>query len=495
MARPPLVDLDPATSVGPATAAETHISVVLFAGSRVYKLCKPVDFGFVDYSTRERRRDACRRELEVNRRFAPDVYLGVVDLVDEDGTPHDHALVMRRLPRDRCLAALLGRGGAEDRLREVARRVAAFHAAAPRGPVIDAAATAAEVSRNWEDNFATIEPCAGSLIDAEEFAAVRAMAHRYLDGRNDLFARRIAAGHAVDGHGDLLAEDIFCLEDGPRILDALAFDDRLRYGDVLNDLAFLVMDIERRADPDLARRLVAWYREFAGENHPASLAHFYVAYRANVRTKVACLRAAQGDPDAPARAARDHRLCHEHLGRATIRVALVGGSPGTGKSTVADRLAEVTGWTVLRSDEVRKEVLGLPRSADATAGYGEGIYRPELVGVAYRELIARAARLLALGESVILDASWSSAAWRDAARRMAQANHAVLHEICCDVPAPMAEHRVAERRARGPNVSDATVEVTRVMRERFEAWPEALTVVTDRPVDSSLGEILAAVTR
>lgn len=492
---PPLVDLDPAHAVGPPAAVETHISVVLFAGARAYKLCKPVDLGFVDYTTLDKRAHACRRELEVNRRFAPDVYLGVLDLVDDSGAVHDCALVMRRLPDDRRLATLLRGPGAHDHVRDVARAVASIHASAPHSDAISAAASDHAVRRNWEDNFGVIAPFVGSIIDAAEFDAVVRAAGRYLDGRGPLFEERIANGRVVDGHGDLLSEDIFCLEDGPRILDALAFDDRLRHGDVLADLAFLAMDIERRADPELARRLVGWYREFSGENHPATLAHFYVAYRANVRAKVACLRHAQGDEGAAARAARDHSMCREHLDRATIRVVLVGGAPGTGKTTLADELAELTGWVVLRSDEVRKDLLGLPRSSDASAPVGQGIYRPELVGVAYRELIARAARLTRLGESVILDASWSTAGWRQAARRMAEDSCAELVELRCDAALPLAERRVAERRAKGPSTSDATVEVARALHDRFESWPEATTIDTNGPVDASVGAALAAVTR
>src|SRR5207248_5092618 len=168
--------------------------------------------------------------------------------------------------------------------------------------------------------------------------------------------QRIALGAVRDGHGDLQAEDIFCLDDGPRILDCIEFDDRLRHVDVLADVAFLAMDLERLGAPEAAATFLARYREFARESYPPSLAHHYIAARAHVRCKVACLRHRQGD-DGGADAARGLLdLTARHLEAARVRLVLVGGLPGTGKSTVAAALADATGWVVLRSDEVRKDV-------------------------------------------------------------------------------------------------------------------------------------------
>jgi hypothetical protein len=224
--------------------------------------------------------------------------------------------------------------------------------------------------------------------------AVERLAHRYLDGRSRLFERRIAEGHIRDGHGDLLADDVFCLDDGPRILDCLEFDDRLRYGDVLLDVAFLAMDLECLGAPDLARRFLDWYTEFSGRPFPASLASHYVAYRAHVRAKVACLRHDQGVEDAADEARCLLDLAHRHLEEAAVRLVLVGGLPGTGKSTLARGLADARGWAVLRSDEVRKELTGLPAAVPASSAWGEGLYRPEMTAATYAELLRRASAAL-----------------------------------------------------------------------------------------------------
>src|SRR4249919_4003009 len=211
---------------------ETHISSLVFDGDLVHKRKKSVQFAFVDLSTPERREAVCRREVELNRRFSRDVYLGVE----------------------------------------------------------------------------------GAIV-----ARIEDLSHRYLNRRSGLLNERIARGRIVDGHGDLLAEDIFCLADGPRILDGLEFDDRLRWGDVLYDVGFLAMDLERLGRADLAGALMDWYREFSAETHPESLQHHYVAYRALVRSKISCLRGSAAD----LHEARTYLAqCLSHLRAGQIRLVI-----------------------------------------------------------------------------------------------------------------------------------------------------------------------------
>lgn len=503
----PLVDLGVDPGAAPAAVAETHISVVVFAGSRAYKICKPVDLGFLDYTTRERRRAALERELVLNRRFAPDVYLGLLDLVEPGGAVHDHVLVMRRMPADRRLSRLLEGPEAHRHLHDVARAVAAVHAAAPRPAAAAQAASRAAVEGRWLDNEAEMRPhvgaavgsggagrsgATGGVLDPVTFEQVGERFRRYLVGRGSLFEARIRAGHAIDGHGDLLAEDVFCLDDGPRILDCLAFDDRLRHGDALADVAFLVMDVERLAGRAAATELLRRYGELSGEHHPASLAHHYVAYRAQVRAKVACLRAAQGDEGSVA-VARDHlALCAANLEDARVRLVLVGGVPGTGKSTLAAGLGEVRGWTVLRSDEVRKELAGLDPLDAAGAPLDAGLYRPEAVADTYRELARRARLLLEMGESVVLDASWGDVDARAQARRLAGEVAADLAELRVEAPPAVAAARIAARRSAGGDPSDVTVEVATELAARFARWPEAIAVDAAGGPDDTLRHALDA---
>jgi len=321
---------------------------------------------------------------------------------------------------------------------------------------------------------------------------VEELVRRYLSGREALFTQRIAAGRVRDGHGDLQAEDIFCLDDGPRILDCIEFDDGLRHGDVLSDVAFLAMDLERLGAPAAGESFLARYREFAGETYPASLAAHYIAYRAHVRGKVACLRHAQGDPEAAAVAEDLLALTGRHLEAGRVVMVLVGGLPGTGKSTLAAALAGHRGWSVLRSDQVRKELAGLGPDESAPAAFGQGLYRPEITAEVYRTLLDRAATALELGEPVILDASWSDGRWRQAAAEVAGRTASDLVELRCEAPPAAAADRIARRREQGGDPSDATAEVAAVMAARADPWPSAVTVDTTGDPLRSLGQALAA---
>ena len=483
---------------GPTAFAETHSAIVVFVGDRAYKMKKPVDLGFLDFSTRAARERACHHEVDLNRRLAPDVYVGVADVVGPDGEVCDHLVVMHRMPDDRRLTSLLAQGEtAWGCLRAVARQVAALHAAAPTSsgdPAIAQVATRDAVAGNWADNFDTIHPFVDEVVPREEFRRVHRLATRFLAGRERLFADRIARGMVRDGHGDLLAEDIFCLDDGPRVLDCLDFADRYRYGDVLLDAAFLAMDLERLGHPAAAEQFLAWYAEFSGEHHPDGLAEHYIAYRAHVRAKVACLRYAQGDAAMAEEARGLHRLVLDHLRRGRVALALVGGLPGTGKSTVASGLSDTLGWALLRTDEIRKDLAGLGHDVAAPEAVDEGLYHPERVAEVYRETLARAQGLLEWGVPVIVDASWSSAADRRAAAELAEATSSTLVQVRCETSLDVARARLAARPP-GGDASDATVEVLDALAGRADPWPQAAVVRTDVPIDRVLATARAAVMR
>jgi aminoglycoside phosphotransferase family enzyme len=343
-----------------AELRETHISLVMMLGDRAYKLKKPVRLDFVDLTTREARERICHREVELNQRIAPDVYLGVADVVGPDGNVCDHLVVMRRMPDDRRLSTLVRSGAAvNDHLRQVARVVASFHSTAETSAEIASSSRAAAIRAKWEATFRTVQPHVGAILVPDVEERIRGLARRFLDGRAALFDQRIAEGKVLDGHGDLLADDIFCLDDGPRILDCVEFDDQIRYGDVLADTCFLAMDLERLGAPNLGERFLSWYRELSAETYPFTLAHHYVAFRAHIRAMVACLRATQGDDAAAADAAGLLDIARNHLEQGQVVLVLVGGLPGTGKSTLAAGLADRFGWSVLRSDEVRKDLAGV----------------------------------------------------------------------------------------------------------------------------------------
>jgi aminoglycoside phosphotransferase family enzyme/predicted kinase len=454
---------------------ESHVSILFFVGEHVYKMRKPVQFDFLDFRQRTARQADCRREVELNRRLAPDVYLGVADL-SMDGEPIDHLVVMRRMPDERRLAALVQQGeDLEPWLHHLAEALVSFHHQAQRSSAISANATDQAIRSLWEDNFGETQPFVGTILDEVDEAEIRRLASRWVEGRKPLLDARIASGSVCDGHGDLQAEDIFCLDDGVRILDCLEFSDRLRYGDVCADIAFLVMDLERLGQTEAASRFLHGYEELAADPFPDTLIHHYCASRAYVRAKVACLRSVQGAGDAQFEAKRLQTLALGHLRKARVRIVLVGGLPGSGKSTLAAGLAAVTGWQVLRSDEIRKELdeSAVGNLVAGAPGYLEGRYHPSVTTAVYQELLRRAEEALGLGDSVVLDASWVDAAWRDAASSVAVRTSSDLIQFFCDASSKDAAARIVRRLSEDADISEATPEVRLAMSNSMDLWPSA----------------------
>ncbi len=472
---------------------ETHIGVVFLVGDHAYKMKKPITTGFLDFSTPERRLVACRREVELNRRLAPDVYLGLSAVSgpeqppwtgrDGDSAPVEYLVVMRRMPDDRRLSTLIrARTPVKDHLRALARSVAAFHAAARRSPEITAEGSRDALRGRWTANIEQVR--AQCPVPAPETVdAVDRLATRFLAGRGPLLADRCTDGRIVDGHGDLIADDIFCLDDGPRALDCLEFDDTLRYLDGLDDAAFLAMDLERLGRPDLAHDWLDDYVEFSGDPAPVALRHHYVAYRAFVRAKVACLRHQQGDAPAATDAAQYADLSLRHLRPEPCGSRWSAGLPGTGKTTVGGALADRFGAVLLSSDRLRKELAGLSPTQPAPAAYGEGLYTAERTDTVYAQLLHRAGTLLSRGESVVLDASWTHARHRMAADELARRTHSDLVRLECRVAPDVAAARLARR---GPTASDATAAIGRAMSAAADPWPDAVAVCTSGGLAASL---------
>ncbi|MBB5916709.1 hypothetical protein BJY24_005621 [Nocardia transvalensis] len=470
-----------------AVLHETHSAVVLLCGDRAYKMKKPVVTDFLDFGSLERREHACARELELNRRLAPDAYLGVGRLTDPSGGPGEPVLVMRRMPGAARLSAVLaGPGATGNTLSALVGMLTRFHDGARRGPEIDRAATADAVRARWA---ALLRGLTDPPVPAERAHRIDRLATRYLDGRTTLFDSRIATHRIVDGHGDLHAGDIYVLPDGFRVLDCLDFDDELRHVDRLDDIAFLAMDLEFLGHPDLADSLMDQYVTATADPAPSSLRHHYLAYRATVRAKVNCIRHRQGAPDAAEHATRHLDLAIHHLTAGAVRMALVGGLPGTGKSTVAQALAHRTGATVLSTDHIRAGQRTQGTLTGASGAYSRGAYSPQARAQVYAALRAEARALLEGGHSVVLDASWTDADERRRVTNLATGTAADMIELCCTAPLSVTSSRIA---ARSGGESEATPAIASAMAADRAPWDSALPLDTTQPLTETIHTAMRA---
>jgi len=491
---------------------ETHISWVFLAGDYVVKVKRPVVFSFVDHSTLERRKASCLDEVRLNRRLTDNVYLDVVPIVQTEagcyvsgaGAPIEWATLMRRLPAAGMLDALLrGRAAPANLSARLAARLIPFHREnvpdCGRTNEIEAAAT-----RVVTDNLDELTPFAGAPLCRNQFELIANAMWRFVTDQHELLQHRAAAGWIREGHGDLRTEHV-CLEPGGavQIFDCVEFNRDLRCADVASDLAFLLMDLTRYGAPAIAAALLARYRA-AGIDLPDTLLRFYGAHRALVRGKIACLGLATA---APENAVTLAVKAADYLDLATaaavtvppLLVAMTGLS-GSGKSTVAERLARALGARLFASDRVRKELAGI--AAAAPAAWGEGLYRAEWTSRTYDRLFTLAASHLAAGSSVVLDATFLSGELRQRAAEVSRHNNArlVLVETVCDEATVAA--RLAARARRGDSPSDATLETYRQQRDAVTQAPPpipdgavAIQIDTAGDLPISLAPLFAALGR
>ena len=507
---PPLVramlrpDFYPHRPIG-VELIQTHISWVFLAGKHVYKVKKPVNFGFLDFSTRLRRRQACAEEVRLNQRITHGLYLGTAAIyrrgdtfsLSPSGRDVESAVVMRRLPGGRLLSALLAHGRATTaQIRKVARRIAAFHAVAE--PALPALQRLSVLQKNLRENFQQTLPYLGRTVRESDYLVVWNYNRNFLEYRRELLEKRIRDGRLRDGHGDLHAEHI-CLDKGVQIYDCIEFSPRIRQGDTAADIAFLYMDLLYHGHPILARVLMEEYLQRTRDWEVRLLLPFYACYRAVVREKVESFRITdQSIPKrektaAASRAARYFSLARELAeGDARPRLILMGGLPGTGKSTVALTLSTRIGADYLNSDIIRKGLAGIEPVTSSPDALGEGIYRSAMTELTYAELLVQAESALRAGRSMVLDATFSSKKRRQQARALSRRTGALTVMVECSCPAKVVRKRL-EARQIGGGVSDAGWEIYKALRKNYEAaGASAVKVDTTKPLEEGLARIARA---
>jgi len=479
---------------------ETHVSDIFISDHHVYKVKKPVDFGFLNFTTLDRRRFYCEEEVRLNRRLCPDIYLGVAELRETPegasfaggGRVIDYAVKMKRLPEERMLSHLLERGEAgAGELAQIARIMADFHGRAARGAQIDACGSSAVIRGNWEENFRQAAPFQGETVPAADLTLIRDWVERFLGEHEELFQARIAGGFIRECDGDLHTGNI-CLTDPICIFDCIEFNERFRYIDTAADIAFLLMDLEYAGRPELCRPFLEAYQEATGDTGLAPLLDFYRGYRAFVRGKVQSFLfrapALAADERARARAAalRYFRLARGYALRARLAPSLIitCGLMGSGKSALARELSFELGLQLERSDLVRKELAGLPPVRAQGAGYDRGIYGADFNRATYRALEQAARSALQAGRSVVVDATFRREGDRAAFRQLAQELGVGFFELQTRCDQGLIRERLEQRRLDPAEPSDGRWELFPQQQAEFEppAHGESILVDTSLPL-------------
>ncbi len=483
---------DPAAYPDPVEHVElrqTHISVVFLAGPHVYKIKKPVNPGFLDFTTLEKRRRFCDEEVRLNRRLAPQVYRGVVPVaragsrlcLEGPGEVVEWAVKMERLPESTTLLERLRRGEATPELVQLlARRVAAFHASAETNERTAAFGRFESVARLIRDVFTLAAPQAGGPVSRAVFDRTVGLTEEALDCLRPLIEGRAARGLTRDCHGDLHLDHVYYFPDRAPpadlvIIDCIEFNERFRCIDPVADMAFVVMDLVFAGRRDLARAFAEAYFTATGDAEGRALLPLYTAYRAAVRGAVEGLLAEEKEvPQAERMAALERARAHWLLALAELEVpdrkpclVLVAGLPGTGKSSLARGLAAAAGFVVLRTDAVRKELAGRAAETPTPPELRELLYSPEATRATYTECLLRAEQLLGAGQRVVVDATFHEEDRRriflDAAVRMGVP--AVL--FVCQTRPETARRRLEARRA---DASDADWSVHQQLAARWEVY-------------------------
>ena len=446
-----------AHAVGRVELLQTHISCILLAGDYAYKIKKPVNLGFLDFSTLAARRHYCEEELRLNRRTAPALYLDVLAIggsesapvIGGGGAPIEYALRMRRFDQDDLLDRMARRGAlTPQHIDALARGLAAFHAQIERAGSGEAYGSPERILAPALQNFEQMLPLVSAKADIALLARLRDWSVREHAALAAVFAARKRDGWVRECHGDLHLGNIALLAGVPTPFDGIEFNPDFRWIDVMNEIAFLVMDLLDHGLPRLAFRFLNAYLEFTGDYAGLRVLRFYLVYRALVRAKVSCLRAHQAGIVAHEKSEveREYRR-HLHLAErlaapAHAAMLIMHGLSGSGKTTIAQNLLEALGAVRLRSDVERKRLFGIAAGARSGSGLDEGLYAPQASVRTYARLAELARAVLAARFPVIVDAAFLK---RDERERFAglarDAGARFLIAACTAAP--------ATRRARG----------------------------------------------
>jgi uncharacterized protein len=474
---------------------QTHISWVFIASPFVFKVKKPVNLGFLDFSTLEKRRHFCERELELNRRLCPEIYLDVVPVYKGDSgfsfeppgkialpaTPSrsdagvaEYAVKMRELPHGWFLNELLAKDMISEK--EIDRVIACLHRfyeSETPTPEIEQWGTPEKLKISTDENFAQVEPFVGKTISPLAFETIRHFTKQFYFANENLFRERIQQHRILDCHGDLHLDHIHITPERLSIFDCIEFNDRFRFIDIANDLAFLAMDFDFEGRSDLGNLLLqSAAREF-GDAGMLKVMNFYKCYRAFVRGKVESIQMIEKEPGDP----QEHEKQAAHYFRLALQYAVSGSDPlmlvvmgrvGTGKTTVAKQLASELLWPVFSSDEIRKTLAGVPLMERTGAELREKIYSDQMTKRTYKKLSQNGLRALPRHGGGVLDATFSNHTNRDFLRKQCTDAGVRLQIFELNVALEEVKRRLKARDNSAVETSDARLEDFEKLNAAYE---------------------------
>lgn len=464
---------NPALYDHPVTAfkvIETHISWVILTGSFAYKIKKPVDFGFLNFTDLSARKHFCEKELQLNQRSAPDLYLDVLPIFGSaespsfqgDGEVIEYALKMREFPQSQLLDEVQNRGELSDALiDQLAEQVAQLHTSTPsidpKHPLNSVDAIAAPMIQNFEQ----IRPLLSDKADIAQLDVLEEWTNSTLQRLHRTLQARCDQGAIRECHGDLHLGNATLLNGDVVLFDCIEFNEPFRIIDIAYDAAFITMDLEDRGLKSQARRFMNTWLEQTGDYQSLSLINLYKATRALVRAKVNLFRLGQ-EEDAVQRSVilRQYRryaqLAENYSALPNRFLVITHGLSGVGKSLASLRLVESLGAVRIRSDKERKRLF--PDADSAT------LYSAEASKATYARLNELAIEALQAGFPVILDATFLKHEDRQEAAEVAHQQGVPFLIINCQAPVPVIRQWLAERSAQGNDISDATLEVMEQQR-------------------------------
>lgn len=482
----------------PIELIQTHISYVLLTGDYAYKIKKPVNFGFLDFSTLDKRQHFCAEELRMNQRGAPDLYLEVLPIIQQAGfqlggigQPIEYALKMRQFPQETLLLTMFEQGKlSEVHMEELGRVVAQYHAKAQTNDYIRSFGEVAQVREAIDENYEQTMNYIGTAQTQAQFEETKQYTDNFFVEQPQLFTKRIADHKIRECHGDLHLRNICLWQDKILLFDCIEFNEPFRFVDVMYDVAFTVMDLEARQRPDLGNAFLNTYVEQTGDWEGLQVLPLYLSRQAYVRAKVNSFLL--DDPAVPAAvkneatatAAHYYKLAWEYTKPRNGQLILMSGLSGSGKSTVARQLARQLNAIHIRSDAVRKHLGGIK----LTERGGNDLYTEQMTQQTYERLLGLGIILASRGFKVILDAKYDRASLRTDAIASAEFHEIPLQILHCTAPIDVLRDRLASRTN---DIADATADLLETQQAAAEPFTEAersyvKTLDTSQPLEEQL---------